>query len=278
MVTKTNIRFYLLAAALLFFICTVGYSTCSEINKNRQKSALAGQPDEAKLAEVITPELSDGMMIHYPGFDVFFSRDNHQPYYVSWVLTPENVRNVTYPRTNNFRPDPDVAESATIQDYKKSGYDRGHMAPSADFRYDLEAQEATFFLTNICPQHNQLNTRAWKNLEDQCRNWAERDSTIIIVCGPVLSDYLTHTIGDTEVTVPDRFFKVVLAPYANPPRAIGFIMPNTKVNGGVQATAVTVDQVEAITGFDFFSALPDELEDEVESSVKYSLWQSSRKN
>ena len=151
------------------------------------------------------------------------------------------------------------------------------MAPSADFRYSKEAQDATFFLTNICPQAKALNERAWAKLEEQCRTWATRDSTLVIISGPILSDKLTTTIGESKVTVPNRFFKVILAPYANPPRAIGFVMPNGYVEGGVQASVMTVDQVEDITGYDFFSSLPDEIEAAVESEARYHVWQNPPK-
>ena len=102
-------------------------------------------------------------------------------------------------------------------------------------------------------------------------------ANLIIVCGPVLSDRLTRTIGENKVTVPERFFKVILAPYADPPRAIAFIMPNSQVAGGMQAAVTTVDNVEAITGLDFFSALPDDLEAEVESKSSFPLWEKKQK-
>ena len=102
-----------------------------------------------------------------------------------------------------------------------------------------------------------------------------RDSALIIVCGPILTDKLTRTIGD-GVTVPDRFFKVILAPYANPPRAIGFIMPNGRVSGGMQQAAVSVDVVEAATGYDFFSALPDDIVNQVEAECNFPLWSRTK--
>jgi len=240
-------------------------------------SALAGEPELTELAVVKTPDITDGQMIHYPGFDIYFSPGDHQPYYGAWILTPENVNNTTVKRSNNFREDPDVEGCATPADYRGSGYDRGHIVPAGDNRYSKEAMDASFFMTNMSPQANALNGKAWNSLEDNCRNWARRDGPLIIIAGPILSDYLTNRIGQTGVTVPDRYFKVVLAPKADPPRAIGFIMNNGHVDGGVQASAVTVDQVEEITGFDFFSALPDEVENAIEAEAKYSTWQRSNR-
>lgn len=275
--TNANLKFYLSIVLACIVIGSFAYTTCTKNAEDSRVQQLTASADEAELAVVQNAEAPDGLMLHYPGFDVYFSQEHHQPYYVAWVLTPEHAAANDVKRANNFRPDPEVPASAQLGDYRNSGYDRGHMAPSADFRYDQEAQNATFFLTNICPQHTQLNTKAWARLEEQCRNWAKRDSTLIIIAGPVLSDVLSQSIGDDNVTVPDRFFKVVLAPYATPPRAIGFVMPNQYVEGGVQTTAMSVDDVEAITGYDFFSALPDEVEEMIESNAKYSAWQYSSK-
>lgn len=272
----TNFKSSLTIAILLFMVCAVAYSTCTDKKVNGE-GMLNGTADEELLTKVRTEGLEDTLMLHYPGFDVLFSNIHKQPYYVAWVLTPENARATAVKRSNNFRPDPNVENSAQLSDYKRSGFDRGHMAPSADFRYSADAQDATFFLTNISPQHTTLNTKAWANLEEQCRNWAKRDSTLIIITGPVLNDKITATIGESRVSVPSRFFKVVFAPYANPPRAIAFVMPNHYVEGGVQATATTVDMVEQITGYDFFSSLPDDVEAEIESHAKYPEWQYAKK-
>ncbi|MCH5219715.1 MAG: DNA/RNA non-specific endonuclease [Muribaculaceae bacterium] len=268
---KSTLALIMVAALLI----SVAYSTCAK--SDSEDYPLPYDEELTELTHVISPNIEDGEMLHYPGFDVYFSNIHRQPYYVSWVLTPEHASSKEFKRSNNFRPDPDVVNSPLLSDYRNSGFDRGHMAPSADFHYSEEAQEATFFLTNMSPQRNALNSGAWANLEEQCRNWAIRDSTLVIITGPILSDYLTQSIGESHITVPDRYFKVVYAPYANPPRAIAFIMPNYSVPGGVQQSVVTVDDVESITGFDFFSSLPDELENSIESESRYSRWQFSKK-
>lgn len=146
------------------------------------------------------------------------------------------------------------------------------MAPAGDMKWSDEAMRQTFFLTNICPQMKSLNTGAWKRLEEKCRQWAKADSAILIVCGPVLTDTLKEYIGDSRVAVPERFFKVVLAPYANPVRGIGFIMDNGRVEGGMQSAAVSIDEVERVTGHDFFACLPDEIETKVEAECDFPFW------
>lgn len=229
------------------------------------------------LLEVRIPQSINAKLLHYPGFTVSFNPDTHQPNYVAWELTGEEARSQkTSRRSISFSPDPDVTGCATLNDYRGSGYDRGHMAPAGDMTWDSTAMQASFLLTNISPQAHELNQGSWRALEEKCRDWAIRDSAVVIVCGPVFSGNTTLSIGETAVAVPDRYFKVVLAPYVNPPRAIGFVMPNGNVSGGMQACSMPVDDVEAITGFDFFHVLPDDVEEQIESECNFPRW-SKRK-
>lgn len=214
-------------------------------------------------------------LLQYAGMDVSFNPDLHIPNWVAWELLGEETTGGNA-RSNRFVPDPGVAASATTDDYRNSGFDRGHMAPAGDMKWSREAMDETFYLTNICPQNKSLNTGAWKKLEEKCRQWARRDSAIIVVCGPILTDSIDQRIGATGVAVPKRFFKVVLAPYAVPARGIGFIMANSSGNPGMQQTAVSIDDVERATGLDFFFNLPDDIESAVESVSDFNLFSDPR--
>lgn len=225
------------------------------------------------LYRVEMPAGNPQEIVDYPGFTVNFNAELHIPNYVVWELTAAECDG-TEKRLGNFFKDENVAGCADLQDYKKSGYTRGHMAPAADMKWSAEAMRASNNLTNICPQAAAMNSGAWSTLEDNCRSWARRDSALVIITGPVLTDRMPLHIGRNHVAVPERFFKVVFAPFANPPRGIGFIMPNRRVQGGVQNHAVSIDQVEEVTGYDFFSILPDELEAEIESQCSYPKWQT----
>lgn len=225
----------------------------------------------AGLEKVVTATGLPEQLINYEGMVVSFNKDAHVPNWVAWELTADEVAG-TVPRAKDFFADKSVTGCANPWDYSYSGYDRGHMAPAGDMKWSTVAMQQSFCMTNICPQNNDLNSGAWMRLEEECRVWAQADSAIVIVAGPVLSDDLTETIGDTKVIVPHRFFKVVLSPYADPPRGIAFIMNNGKVPGGMQAAAVTIDEVERVTGHDFFSALPDDVEAQVESECRFHYW------
>lgn len=232
-----------------------------------------------ELMQTQLPDATPSQMADYTGFTLSFNPSHAIPNYVAWELTPAEVKTAAASRkSKSFIPDPEVEGCPASKDYAQSGYSRGHMCPAADMKWSEEAMHDCFYLTNMCPQASQLNEKAWADLEKACRNWAVRDSNLIIICGPVLTDRLTEKIGKaTQVTVPRRFFKVVLAPYAQPPRAIAFIMPNGTVKGGYTDTAVPVDKVEQITGIDFFAALPDSIENELEAQCNISLWTQPRK-
>ncbi len=223
------------------------------------------------LLNVKTNPRQPSRIIKYTGMDVSFNPKLHIPNWVAWELTDDETDGEE-PRATKFLNDENVPGCADTYDYMYSGYDRGHMAPAGDMKWSKKAMQETFYLTNICPQEHALNNGAWKNLEVKCRTWAMRDSAIYIVCGPVLTDTLREFIGDNRVAVPKRFFKVMISPYAEKPQGIGFVMPNGRVPGGIQACATTIDEVERITGHDFFSELPDELENALESQNNFPAW------
>lgn len=272
---KTQIsKLWLLVVLILF---TVAWRTYMREQKAQaettanQELAIANSTDA--LQQVAIPADISSQILHYPGFTVSFNKDYHQPNWVAWELTgAEATSNLTTREQGTFMPDPNAEGCAALEDYKGSGFDRGHMCPAGDMKWSQDAMAACFYLTNMCPQDHALNSGAWGKLEDKCRQWAQRDSAIVIICGPVLTDKLPRKIGPNNVPVPERFFKVVLAPYAEPVRGIGFIMANGKVPGGMQAAAVSIDEVEDITGFDFFAALPDDIENKVESECNFPKW------
>lgn len=263
-ISPTHFLFIVLIAGSLAWIAYA--KACSKDVPARTSVTLNGS-----LLDVKMPASIPSQPVSYRGMDISFNPELHIPNWVAWELTGEEVEG-TVPRYNKFMSDNRVKGCPQTGDYSYSGYDRGHMAPAGDMKWDSEAMRETFYLTNICPQAKTLNTGAWKRLEEKCRLWAQADSAIVIVSGPVPSDAPLEYLGNSRVAVPARFFKVIVSPYANPPRGIGFIMPNSRVEGGMQRAAVSIDEVEAITGYDFFSALPDSIESVVESQCDFNRW------
>ena len=208
------------------------------------------------------------------GYTVSYNQELKLPNWVAWELNREKLVE-RESRSDKFLPDPDLPESeaVTTHDYKGSGWDRGHMCPAADNRWHWRAMQESFYMTNICPQNHNLNRGDWKELEDACREWAREEGSIYIACGPIFYKGKRRTIGrEHRVAVPDAFFKVVLCTHSHSPRAIGFIYKNTSGNRPLDSYVNSVDQVERITGIDFFPALPDEVERQVEATYDLTLW------
>ncbi len=253
---------------LLLVVAAIFVGARYMLNQHRTS---AGLQQIDNLTYVRTAPGLKEQIINYKGMTVSFNPDLHIPNWVAWELTAEEALG-TESRSDKFYYDPDIEGCATPQDYTGSGYDRGHMAPAGDMKWDREAMEETFCMTNILPQDGALNRGTWKKIEEKCRARAASDSAVIIVCGPVLTEAPREYIGGTRVAVPQRLFKVVLSPWADTPQAIGFLMDNGAVPGGMQAAAVTVDEIEALTGHDFFSTLPDSIENRLESTINFTRW------
>lgn len=215
-------------------------------------------------------------ILHRKGYTVSYNKDLKIPNWVAWELTPEKLVE-RESRTDKFLPDPDLPESeaVTTNDYKGAGMDRGHLCPAGDNRWHWKAMQESFYMTNICPQNHNLNRGDWKELEEACRQWAQKEGKIYIVCGPILYNQKHRTIGKQHrIVVPEAFFKVILCTNSHPPKAIAFIYKNASGNHPLDSYVNSVDEVERITGIDFFPALPDEVEDKVEAAYDLEQWQN----
>ncbi len=207
------------------------------------------------------------------GYTVSYNRETRLPNWVAWRLTRAHIRGDAQRKGVKFAEDTDVPEPrATDADYRSSGYDRGHLCPAGDNKWSSKAMEQSFLFTNICPQAPQLNRGDWNEMEIACRKWAQRHGEIYIVCGPVLYKQKHKTIGKNKVVVPEAFFKVVLCMNGTP-KAIGFIYKNADGNRPKGDYANSVDEVERITGYDFFPALPDDVERKVEAECNADDWE-----
>ena len=202
----------------------------------------------------------------------FLERFNN--YFNRKLIRKETLGDVE--RCNSFSPDPKVKGNAVVhKDYTNNPgkYDRGHMAPAADMKWSKTVMEQSFYFTNICPQAPGLNRGAWKDLEEEIREWAIRDSALVIICGPLFTKEPIKYIPETHVAIPDAYFKVVCSPYTEEVRAIAFVFPNNKASKHPREYVVTIDSVEKMTGMDFLSQLPDEIENQIEQTSNYTHWE-----
>lgn len=219
----------------------------------------------------ITDERSDRVITH-KGFTLSYNYDWKIPNWVAYELTNIEVEGEV-PRYDKFKPDPMVPQnvSAHTNDYKHSGYDRGHMAPAADMKWDEQVMRESFYLSNICPQNPNLNGGVWKDLEEQVRELASQKGKIFVICGPIVND-TSKTIGENKVVVPQAFFKVLLQEENNELHTIGFVYENISGRKPMSTYAMTVDEVEEMTNIDFFPSLPNKIEKKVEADVDFSKW------
>ena len=210
-------------------------------------------------------------IISHTAYTLKYNEQHEQASWVAYRLTSGQIEG-SIGRTNDFRIDYKVKTgSASLSDYKGSGYDRGHLAPAADFKWSSTAMSESFFMSNMSPQLPGFNRGIWKKLEGSVRNWADDNGEIHVVTGPILTGSYP-SIGSNQVSIPNYYYKVILD-YKEPEiKGIGFILPHQKSKSSLQSFAVTIDEVERKTGIDFYHSLPDEIENQIESSIDVSKW------
>ncbi len=248
----------------------------------RQQASAARQQSSArtaKLQPVVQYErpapLTDrpSTILLRLGYVTSYNRQTRTPNWVAWHLTRSHTYGSNQRSGELFAEDEQVAEPrATLRDYYNSRYDRGHMCPAGDNKWSQKAMTQSFLLTNICPQNHGLNKYEWNDVEMLCRDWARRYGAVDVVCGPVYRrEASPRYIGRNKVRVPDAFFKVVLC-RSGQPKAIGFVFENRGGRQPYRDAVCTVDEVETLTGIDFFPALDDRTESRVEATAQLSDW------
>lgn len=204
-------------------------------------------------------------------YTVSYNHETRQPNWVAWVLTADHCAGKV--ERMGFEDDDDMpSPKGCKSDYYNSGFDKGHMCPAGDNKWSVKAMQDCFLMTNMCPQNHGLNAGVWNSIEQQCRSWAKKYGKLYIVCGPLFLNKQHRKLGTNKVVVPDAFFKVVLRVGKNP-QALGFICRNQSQKGKKKNEFLnSVDEVERITGYDFFSNLPDDIEKKVESKADLQEW------
>lgn len=212
-----------------------------------------------------------GQILNRTGYTLSYDTKNRTPQWVAWELTKAETQGKEE-RYTEFFPDPDVKGTKVVTyDYSHSGYDRGHMAPAGDMKWSKKAMQESFYMSNICPQDHNLNTEDWNDLEMKSREWARRYGKIYIVCGPIYKGIKNEYIGEHRIKVPDAFFKVILINASHKQCALGFYFENQAGERPLTEYLIPVDHIERLTGLDFFSALPDEEENQLEKEIHEKL-------
>lgn len=228
----------------------------------------------ANLEIPILRNNSPQQIIKHEGYTVSYNSDYKIANWVAYELTSQEAKSKKAERSNKFIPDPLVkSASATNEDYTRTGYDRGHLAPAGDMKWSGKAMMESFYFSNITPQKPGLNRGKWKELEEQSRMWAQDNGPIYIATGPVIKKDLRR-LGKNRVGIPEKFYKVIVYINHNKEyKGVGFIFDNKDYkNTPLQQLAVPIDSVEKLTDIDFFPILPDKEENEMEKEVDWSAW------
>lgn len=239
---------------------------------------VAPQESVEATLEDITGELlpDDGGKLYeivwHKGYTLGYSEDWEQAAWVYEELEGKCFDGPRVKRTDDFRADPSVStRSATPADYVRSGYDRGHLAPAADFAHDKDLVSESFYMSNMSPQVPSLNRGAWKDLEEWVRSAAKREGKIIVVTGPITSG-AEERIGANNVLVPKAYFKAIYDT-TPPEKMIAFFYLNRDGEPrNVRSHAMSVDEVEMLSGLDLFPGLEDEKENALEASAEFAAW------
>lgn len=262
---------------------------------DKKKESLLIQYDSLRLNWIISSLKKTGLpalkpadkVVYHSAYALVYDESHEQAKWVAHIILPD-VLSGSEGRSNDFRPDNLIETGSAVEadyftktlnpdstwKYDGFGYDRGHLAPSADFRYSKKALSESYFYSNMSPQVADLNRGKWAELEDGIRQYViDNNTKLYVVTGPVLKPGLPKIErGVNHVSIPEFYYKVVYDEAHQ--RAIAFIMPNKKNDNPWWSYSVSIDSVEKITGIDFFPALPDNLENEVEAMCDNKLWRS----
>ena len=222
------------------------------------------------------PDAPGGRIVRHDAFVTSYNTQTLIPDWVAYEITAEEAEGRRERGGIEFRMDPDLrgVTQAMREDYSGSGWTKGHMMPAADAAFSTsDTMAETFYFTNICPQNEVLNAGDWQYLEKRVRSWAKRYGSVWVVTGPIVGKNRYGRIGDRDVVVPDSYYKALLVRRPDGSySAIAFVMDNDEERYMLRDCCMSVNELETLTGFDFFPGLDDRIEEKVEASVKKTDW------
>jgi endonuclease G len=262
----------------LFFILGYGFFKLNSwMNSDvsvQTTPASSSEKSAGSEERLFLPSGGNGEIVHHKYYTLSYNESREQADWVAYHLTKSSLVKPNVRRARKFRPDYKInSRSAIHSDYTNSDYTRGHLVPAGDMAFNEEAMEESFIMSNMSPQMRTFNNGIWKELEETVRDWAYFYEDVYVVSGPLFSSSRPKTIGRNRVAVPDAFYKVILddkTPYA---KSIAFIIPHELSVLPLSNYAITVDELEAKLGINFFDALlEDSLESQIESRFDLEQW------
>jgi len=252
-----------------------------KLKEVRQMMKAAGYPISTQEVEIIE---HSAMVLGYTCRYKMASWSFH-------MLTPSVLKG-TGTRSNDFRMDEKVScEKAGEKDYflrlqnpdgtvkyDGFGFDRGHLAPSADFKWSETALSESYYYSNMTPQRPEFNRESWAELEGLLRKVVEREKkTFYIITGPVLHENLPVIEQSVnKLRIPELHYKIIVDLSQDNPRGMAFLMPNKKATGRLSEYVVSIDSIEQLTGINFFPSIDKELETKIESKADFNAWKTQK--
>ena len=260
---------------VLIIIVTVGlYYAEKYVDRQTESYPDAKESSSGATSEFgnsFLPASTTGELIAHAYFSLSYSEEDEQAEWVAYELKKEHLSKNDFKRPY-FVEDRDVkSKSADWRNYKNSGYDRGHLCPAGDRRFDYDAYHETFLTSNISPQNNKFNSGIWNSLEQKVRYWANKYDGVYVVTGGVLKEGL-KSIGEEDVSVPEHFYKIVVDFSDKKYKSIAFLLPNQPTEDSFYDYVVAIDKIEELTGIDFFPDLEDDLENRMEKEIDLKAW------
>ncbi|WP_290702155.1 DNA/RNA non-specific endonuclease [Lacinutrix sp.] len=241
------------------------------VNKEEAVVVAGGTISKEDTNDYFLPTSTTGQIVHHEGYSLSYSEPHEQAEWVAYELKKTHLSSTNFKRPY-FEIDNAVkTKAAHWGNYKKSGYDKGHLCPAADRKYSKQAHDETFLTSNISPQKHDFNAGVWNRLEQKTRYWAGKYDGVFVVSGGVLKGNM-KTIGSEKVAVPNQFYKVIIDNNSGETKMLAFLIDHKESKAPLYKFVVSVDEVEALTGIDFFSELEDSKENRLESSSSYKNW------
>lgn len=242
-----------------------------EENTSVSQTSNSPRSNSEEFDDSFLPSSTTGAIVKHNSFTLSYSEENEQAEWVAYELRKNDLSKNEYKRPYFIEDKSVKTKSADWRNYKNSGYDRGHLCPAGDRTISFEAYNETFLTSNISPQNKNFNSGIWNRLEQKVRFWAEKYDGVYIVTGGVLKGNM-KTIGDENVSVPNEFYKIVVDVSDGNYKAIAFVLPNKPSSESFYEYAVSIDEIEAKTGIDFFPKLPDTIENKMEITIDLKAW------
>lgn len=256
---KSNTLFIIAVFIIIIIACMLASKVMSA-QKSEDANVQSIEVLEGYVPLPVVNGIVDNEIVNHEYYTLSYNEKHEQPNWVQYLVTREMI-NGPAQRESAFVEDTCVSTlSARSADYKKSGFDRGHLCPAADMRLNNKCMSETFYMSNISPQLHQFNAGVWLDLENYVRSLVDRYDSLYVVTGPVLTDDLPRIHGKyNNVSVPEYFYKIIYSEKHN--WMLGYLVPhktNYKTKKELFMYKVPVDSIESLTQIDFFHGVYNE--------------------